>query len=91
MYYTNVLDLIGNTPLISLEQTTGMNIYAKKGKIIVESGLSYAVDVRIVTTSGATVTVFTVEPGEKVETIVPSTGLYVVGAGEHSKKLRVEK
>ena len=29
MYYTNVLDLIGNTPLISLEQTTGMHIYAK--------------------------------------------------------------
>ena len=29
MFYTNVLDLIGNTPLISLEQTTGLNIYAK--------------------------------------------------------------
>ena len=29
MYYTNVLDLIGNTPLISLEQTTGLNIFAK--------------------------------------------------------------
>ena len=29
MYYTNVLDLIGNTPLISLEQTTGLPIYAK--------------------------------------------------------------
>ena len=29
MYYTNVLDLIGNTPLISLEETTGMQIYAK--------------------------------------------------------------
>ena len=29
MYYTNVLDLIGNTPLISLEQTTGLQIYAK--------------------------------------------------------------
>ena len=29
MYYTNVLDMIGNTPLISLEQTTGMRIYAK--------------------------------------------------------------
>ena len=29
MYYTNVLDLIGNTPLISLEQTTGLAIYAK--------------------------------------------------------------
>ena len=29
MYYTNVLDLIGNTPLISLEQTTGLQLYAK--------------------------------------------------------------
>ena len=29
MYYTNVLDLIGSTPLISLEQTTGLQIYAK--------------------------------------------------------------
>ena len=29
MYYTNVLDLIGNTPLMSLEQTTGLNIFAK--------------------------------------------------------------
>ncbi len=29
MYYTNVLDMIGNTPLISLEKTTGLPIYAK--------------------------------------------------------------
>ncbi len=29
MYYSTVLDLIGNTPLISLEQTTGLQIYAK--------------------------------------------------------------
>ena len=29
MYYKNVLELIGNTPLISLEQTTGLHIYAK--------------------------------------------------------------
>ena len=29
MYYENVLDLIGNTPLISLEETTGLHIYAK--------------------------------------------------------------
>ena len=29
MYFTNVLDMIGNTPLVSLEETTGMNIYAK--------------------------------------------------------------
>ncbi|MDD6328640.1 MAG: cysteine synthase A [Eubacteriales bacterium] len=29
MYYKNVLDLIGNTPLLSLEETTGCNIFAK--------------------------------------------------------------
>ncbi len=29
MYYSNILDLIGNTPLISLEQSTGYSIYAK--------------------------------------------------------------
>lgn len=29
MYYTNILDLIGNTPLLSLEKTTGFQIYAK--------------------------------------------------------------
>ncbi len=29
MYFTSVLDMIGNTPLISLEQTTGLQLYAK--------------------------------------------------------------
>lgn len=29
MYYNSVLDLIGNTPLISLEQTTGLKLFAK--------------------------------------------------------------
>ncbi|MBR6159314.1 MAG: cysteine synthase A [Lachnospiraceae bacterium] len=29
MYYNNVLDLIGNTPLLCLEQATGYQIYAK--------------------------------------------------------------
>lgn len=29
MYYTNVIDMIGNTPLISLEESTGYRIYAK--------------------------------------------------------------
>ncbi len=29
MVYTNVLDLIGNTPLISLEETTGLQVFAK--------------------------------------------------------------
>ena len=29
MYYNNVLDLIGNTPLMSLKESTGCNIFAK--------------------------------------------------------------
>lgn len=29
MYYENILDLIGNTPLLSLKQSTGYNIFAK--------------------------------------------------------------
>lgn len=29
MYVENILDLIGNTPLVSLRQTTGLNIFAK--------------------------------------------------------------
>ena len=29
MYYENILDLIGNTPLLSLKSTTGFNIFAK--------------------------------------------------------------
>ena len=29
MYYSNVIDLIGNTPLLSLKESTGYNIYAK--------------------------------------------------------------
>ena len=29
MYYSNVLDLIGDTPLMSLKETTGLNIFAK--------------------------------------------------------------
>ena len=29
MYYKNIIDLIGNTPLLSLEESSGCNIYAK--------------------------------------------------------------
>ena len=29
MYYKNILEVIGNTPLLSLEETTGCNIFAK--------------------------------------------------------------
>ena len=29
MYYSNVIDMIGNTPLFSLKESTGYNIFAK--------------------------------------------------------------
>lgn len=29
MIYENVIDLIGNTPLVSLKKMTGLSIYAK--------------------------------------------------------------
>ena len=29
MYYSNIIDLIGNTPLLSLKESTGCNIFAK--------------------------------------------------------------
>ena len=29
MYYSNIIDLIGNTPLLSLKESTGYNIFAK--------------------------------------------------------------
>ena len=29
MYYNNILDLIGNTPLLNLEESTGCTIFAK--------------------------------------------------------------
>ena len=29
MYYNDVLDLIGNTPLMCLQESTGYNIFAK--------------------------------------------------------------
>ncbi len=29
MYHKSVLELIGNTPLVSLEETTGLSLFAK--------------------------------------------------------------
>ena len=67
-----------------------LDIYAKKGKIIVASALSQSVGIRIVTTTGATVSVFTIDPGETVETRVPAAGIYIVGTGNgQAKKISV--
>ena len=67
-----------------------LSIHAAKGAIVVESSLSEACEVRIVTPAGVPLSTFTIEPGETVRTRVNITGIYIVttSAG-HSKKLRV--
>ena len=64
----------------------GLNIYAKKGKIVVESYRQTEAAVRIMTTNGLTVTTFIIQPGETIETPIHATGIYIA----NSKKLRVE-
>ena len=68
-----------------------LDIYAKRKKIVVASTLPHAVDVRIVTTGGITLSAFTVEPGETVETRVKSSGIYIVHTSDarYTKKLSV--
>ena len=66
-------------------------IRAVKGKIVVESTLSTTADVRIVTAGGNALTVFTIEPGQTIDTRISSTGIYIVTASDgQTKKLRVE-
>ena len=70
---------------IEAAATHGLNIYAKKGKIVVESTLEAPKRVRIATLAGQVITTFTIDPGERVATPVPS-GVYVTNL----RKLIVE-
>ena len=53
-------------------------ITAKRKKIIVESHLREATDVRIVNATGVTINTFTIEPGETIETRVQNASVYIV-------------
>ena len=66
-------------------------ITAKRKKIIVESHLREATEVRIVNTAGITITTFDIEPAETVETRVNTSGVYIVltSDGRYNKKLAV--
>ena len=68
-----------------------LNIYGKKGKIIVESSLSYTVDVAVYTTAGVKVSTFPVPAGETVEERVNTKGVYIVTSddGQYVKKVIV--
>ena len=69
-----------------------LNAYAQRKKIVVESDLKYAVDVRIVNVAGITLNSFTIEPGEIVETRVNISGVYIVETTDSrfTKKLAVK-
>ena len=69
-----------------------LDIYAKKQKVVVESNLCYVTDVRIVNVAGMTLSSFSIEPGETVETRVESSGVYIVYAdnGKYVKKVIVK-
>ena len=68
-------------------------IYAKKGKIIVESSLNHTVDVGIFTPAGLMMYTLTVKAGETVEQKVNTSGVYIVQPSDrqYTKKLMVKK
>ena len=68
-----------------------LNIYGKKGKIVVESSLSYTVDVTVYTTAGVKVSTFPVPAGETVEERVNTKGVYIATSddGQYVKKVIV--
>ena len=69
-----------------------MDIYAKRNKVVVESNLRYVTDVRIVNVAGMTLSSFSIEPGESIETRVETSGVYIVYAdnGKYVKKVIVK-
>ena len=80
---------ISNDPREKVSGT--LNIYAKKGYIVVESSLSFTEDVRIVTPAGITVAAFSVKPGDTVEVRADFSGMYIAYTldGLYKKKLKV--
>jgi hypothetical protein len=67
------------------DQTDMLNIFARRGKIVVESLCRSKVSVRIVNSTGMLIDIFDIQPGEVIETPISSSGIYFV----NDKKLRV--
>jgi hypothetical protein len=70
-----------------------LTIYARKGKIVVESSLRYTENIGIYTPAGITLNTFRVKAGETMETPVYSDGVYIVRSddGQYSKKVIVKR
>ena len=69
-----------------------LEVYAKKRKVIVTSSLRDETEVRIVNVSGQTIDAYTIQPGQTVETLVGSSGIYIVhdATGRYIKKISVK-
>ena len=69
-----------------------LDIRAGRRKIVVTSTLRTVVDVRIVAASGITYSMFTLKPGETVETRIDNSGVYIVQTtdGQFLKKVSVK-
>ena len=69
-----------------------LRFYVRGVVIGAESSLRNATDVLIVNTSGQTIGSFTINPGETIETPVPTTGVYILRAagGKYNKKVTVK-
>ena len=67
-------------------------IKSQKHKVVVTSALAESADVTIVNAAGVTVTTFTIEPGQTIETRLPVSGVYIVRTtdGRHQKKLAIK-
>lgn len=81
-----------HTPEIQeLFQEGDLLVKGGRKKIMVESQLNYTADVRIVTPAGITLTTFSIQPSEYVETRVQTAGVYIVYAdnGKYVKKVIV--
>ena len=69
----------------------GLAIWSTHGRILVRSGLNEEATVHIVNAAGAHVRVFTIQPGETIETRIVNNGVFIVRTddGRHQKKLAV--
>ena len=84
-------ELRGDEELAPDSRYEDIKIYTGRHKIIVESKLQRTVDVRILNPAGITMTTFTLEPGETVETRIINQGVYIVQTADarYTKKVAV--
>ena len=81
---------IGDDP--SDELAGELTFSTKPRKLITTSSLRQPADVHIYNVSGVTISTFTIQPGETVETDITVSGVYIIRAanGRYTKKLTLK-